>query len=694
MDTSTNKKKENKSDISSFIEVSKLAPYKNSWNNIFISVEESSEDNTLSQKLSDILEYFQSTKEEDIIQEEGINIAIYELNKMTEFYKLGDFNSLIKIFKEIVQKYPKLLKISLFYLNALFLLIEMAISKNQSNLAFKILAKLTEVKENFKANLPEENSEFIQKFFLSSNKELRQYLSFSDKFFFDKNNVNEMDQLISNFIMLFEVYAIMNSHNENKNEILFANMGKVKNNILKEENLISRYNKEKLTIYFKCLKVKTLIEQKDKMSRREEMFNMLENSNSVECNLNIEQIEKYLNSLKFTQKSNLRNQNKLDIFKMNSLGIMCLKLRRYELAKYHFCKLHKLIKDSNLDDGVYYLNCALYNIALCHFYLKEYEKCYKILSQLKTTIGMKDNPYIYYRIALCCIERAKEKINALKNNNFLISKNIKDKSYSKKCIGVVLVNSEIQKKNKNTPESPNDAFICEAIENLKQCIILLQGGFSFKKELFGLKEIIKVEQNEEEDLFIKSDQQNHDWNYDYLSNSCIIYLLYCLIMTENYSEIEIYSTNFLSKTKGQIFDKTRIIIGNYLTYAYLKLNKVKYALNLLMKQMTIMEKRKDSEDDMTVLSGTLNSYTINKWKIILYVNITKIHFFKNDIREARKYFNLLLNLLGINQTNCEISEIPGYVLNIATYYFIITDNKPLAYFVIMHRKIPKQLFSM
>ena len=166
MDTSSNKNKEEKDEIGTFIQVSKSFAYKNNWNNLFFSFDESSKDFSLTQKLTEILEYFQSNSTEDVKAEEGMNITCYEINKLTAFYKLGDFINLMKTFKEIIQENPQISKISLFYIYALFILIEMSIKTNQSNLSFKLIKKLYEYLSQFKSNPSEENSSFNKQFFL------------------------------------------------------------------------------------------------------------------------------------------------------------------------------------------------------------------------------------------------------------------------------------------------------------------------------------------------------------------------------------------------------------------------------------------------------------------------------------------------------------------------------------------------
>ena len=377
---------------------------------------------------------------------------------------------------------------------------------------------------------------------------------------------------------------------------------------------------------------------------------------------------------------------------MNCIGILCLKTKKYELAKYNFCLLYKSIKNNTNKIEVFYLNSVLYNISLCHFFLGEYEKCIKLLSKLKNVKSMCDYPYLYYRLALCYIEKSRNYYNIIKNKDNLVSKFIyKDN----KLKGIILTNSEDEKKKITFEEDANDnSYIYEAIELLKQTLILVYNNISNKPEINDLNNLLNLNQLEEDDIFDKSDKQYSDRNYDYLLNSSIIYLLYCLNKVENYTEIEKYSTNYLSKFKSKIYIKTKKIIANYLVYAYLKLGKIKYALNLLMKQINLIEKRKENEECITICDSTYSIYSINKWKLVLYVNAIKINFFKGDIKEAKKYINIIFNLISLNMNNCENTEIPGFILNIIVYYLIITDNKQLAYYIIQHRKIPIEFFNL
>ena len=51
-----------------------------------------------------------------------------------------------------------------------------------------------------------------------------------------------------------------------------------------------------------------------------------------------------------------------------------------------------------------YLSGVEYNLALCYFFTKNYEKSIEILLKLKDLESMKNNPYLFYRLALCYIE--------------------------------------------------------------------------------------------------------------------------------------------------------------------------------------------------------------------------------------------------------------------------------------------------
>ena len=157
-----------------------------------------------------------------------------------------------------------------------------------------------------------------------------------------------------------------------------------------------------------------------------------------------------------------------EIYYFNTLGIIYLKKQKYNLSKMFFTKaINKyiqIIKNKNSQNNnkekiinyrIDYITSFLYNISLCHFYLKNYNKCIMILEQLLSFKKNQKNYFIHYRLALCYLYLY---INENKKNSDFYNENIykligyeknkykNKKSKNKKPLSIDLEN-EINNKN-------------------------------------------------------------------------------------------------------------------------------------------------------------------------------------------------------------------------------------------------------
>ena len=86
------------------------------------------------------------------------------------------------------------------------------------------------------------------------------------------------------------------------------------------------------------------------------------------------------------------------LFYYNFLGIISMKQGRYAYAEYCF-KFCRDIINQNSMQYLKYLVGVEYNLALCYFFTQNYEKSIEIIKKLKDMESMKNNPYLYYRLA-------------------------------------------------------------------------------------------------------------------------------------------------------------------------------------------------------------------------------------------------------------------------------------------------------
>lgn len=125
-------------------------------------------------------------------------------------------------------------------------------------------------------------------------------------------------------------------------------------------------------------------------------------------NSNINKSLKHLNNL-----ANLGNKGdslnlSFEISKFNNLGVINLKQKKYSMAAFNFKFALNLLKNSsksaNFDINISELGQnLLFNLGLNYFYERKFDKAYKTLKKIKGTLQL-NNPFYFYRLALCCIE--------------------------------------------------------------------------------------------------------------------------------------------------------------------------------------------------------------------------------------------------------------------------------------------------
>ena len=120
---------------------------------------------------------------------------------------------------------------------------------------------------------------------------------------------------------------------------------------------------------------------------------------------------------------------------------------------------------------------------------------------------MKNNPYLFYRLALCYIEQEfqKNEKNFKKNNeNDIVNKTIFDEtseeaSFRKRFILVnqslspSITNTDENKENQDETESISRLNFVEAIRYLKECILIIKGYNSFNEQIYTtLKPLMNI----------------------------------------------------------------------------------------------------------------------------------------------------------------------------------------------------------
>ena len=323
------------------------------------------------------------------------NIDLLIFNKIIFYFRFGHFKSLLKTVEiyltQIYQKENNMNssfnnRILIIYVNITCIIIESFNQHGLQDIVAIIIKALIKYLYTKSLNLGD-----VQ-------------CNVDDEIIFEYLNQKEvLYPIISNWNLLFTYSTFLklltnkDTYRENFTEF----QKKLdENNNKKELKLINRYK-----ILFSCLDIKKAYERDDN-----DIYNKISN---------------------FYKKE---NEQEKEIFYWNIIGIIFMKKKKYILSQKFFQKgLKKYIqiirikKEVNLDEKfinfrIDYITAFLYNICLCDFYLKNYEKCIKILELLLSLENNKKNYYFYYRLGLCYLEIYIQNIR--KNNNDFFNSNI------------------------------------------------------------------------------------------------------------------------------------------------------------------------------------------------------------------------------------------------------------------------------
>ena len=127
------------------------------------------------------------------------------------------------------------------------------------------------------------------------------------------------------------------------------------------------------------------------------------------------------------------------IYYLNTLGIIFLKKQKFNLSKYFFTKGYQLyiqaIKNKKEKLNKLYnfridiITVFLYNISLCYFHMKQYNKCITILECLLNFKSNQNNYFMHYRLGLSYYYAYVESYN--KNSDYFNKNIIKLIGYEK-----------------------------------------------------------------------------------------------------------------------------------------------------------------------------------------------------------------------------------------------------------------------
>ena len=680
--------------------------YVSDWNKLFLEIIEKNKsnqkfDNNLNQK---ICEYFGLKDEYKDIEKD------LEENKGKEEYEKDEIKFPISLNKKENEKIKKFeFKNNIHFLNYI---VGAEHSGNFQNLlqAFKIFIK------NYK----------------SEDQNLDKYISYVNIFIIliekclNQNLVEFASLLIENLSKFLQDNNVdatsFDFKNTNSNQFLkYLSVNEVANPTIDLKGLVFLYQCDLNLLKGNFEKAKQNLEEfKSKFYGGEEK----RNKNNEPIHKTMENLYNFLKikvdyflNIQFKLNKHLsvidKNKSNKDciLFYYNLLGIINLKQEHYAYAEYCFKFCRNIINENSMK-YLKYLPGVEYNLALCYFFTQDYEKSINILTKLKDLESMKNNPYLFYRLALCFIEEEfkKNKNDFKKNNeNDIICKTINDNnidevSFKKRFLLVnqtlspsIISENNLQSNEKkdnfnnkeieNESNSVNALNFSEAIRALKECILIIKGYKSFNEQIFNtLNPIIKNEVINLEPLFNNEVEENEkniseesNNQYKDIYDSAYLNLIFCLIRNESYAE----AIEVIEEFRENANNKYKFILDNYAIEAYLKLGEFEKALNILSKENFSF----DNPDEKGAFFSNSNHQVYDEisFRLALYINLIKINILNNNLKEAEKYVISVLSLLNYPTEK----ELPPYVINIIVFYFLSIGKNEEAVQIIKFRRIPK-----
>ena len=596
-------------------------------------------------------------------QENNINF----LNYIVGAEHTGNFQTILEVFKSYIKNNKsdnQNLNNYILYVNTIIILIEKCLKQNLIEFANILIINLNKFLQN--NNIDTQSFDFKN----SNSKQFLKYLS-----------VNEIPNPTTDLKGLTILYQ--------------CNLNLIKGNYEKANENLSEF---KMIFYGG--------EKEKKIKNCEPIHKTMEN-----LYLFLKIKVDYFSNVQFKLNKHLSSMDKFEgnkdniLFYFNFLGIYNLRQGHYYYAEFCFKYCRSIISQNSM---LYlkYLDGVEYNLALCYFFTKNYDKSIEILKKLKNLDSMKNNPYVFYRLAICYIEKEliKNKENFKKNNeNDFVSKTILNENNSEPAFKkrFLLVNYSPSPSILNPNPQENDNFsyasierlnLTDAIQALKQCIIIIKGYHSYNSQIYetlkSLKDndIIDLKplfgKNESEE---KINSENNNINpYNDIFDLAYLNLIFCLIKNEKYTEaIEVIEE--FKEGNSLSIKNYKYILDNYLIEAFLNLGQYEKALNILSKENFSYE----NLDSKGAFISNSNNQVYNEvtYRLALYINLIKINVLNGNYKDAEQYINSMKSLLNYPSEK----ELPPYVINIIIFYYLSMGKNEQAVQLIKYRRIPKNL---
>lgn len=388
------------------------------------------------------------------------------LNKGIYYFKIGDDNQTIRIFWDYYKHYLDYKDCKYYkwivYVNTTFIIIEIFIKKKFFSLVGMAIKKLEEflfTRNHDKKDYPIDQHILLTTGYLDSKEIINNYTDTWDESFCLLN--------------LYKAMKNLDLFNIQETKICFKEYKKLYDKCsYKGINQIF----DSLRNFYISLKIKTfyLEDNKDKFFR---------NLNKIHQLTKIENINLTINDKKINRNYRV---DPYILFYLNSMGIMYLKQKRYTSAEYffklcieHFKKIWATISKLQFDYSIKLTDIYLikYNLGLCYFFQKKYDKAYKIFKEIINKKNIINHVFVWYRIGLCLLEIELNELRKLREKNTVSEFISKTYGYdasanpnnlnnlSKNCIKNSSANSNKNKKLKSSNLNSSNPSNSHSIKN-------------------------------------------------------------------------------------------------------------------------------------------------------------------------------------------------------------------------------------
>ena len=592
--------------------------------------------------INEFLKFFNKNLNENKINshmnEISYNFDILIYNKIIFYIKINDWDSAFKninlFFNSIIFPINNNIKKFLF-INITFILIEYFIETNNEEMSFFSLESL----ESFlKLN---NNSEKDINYSFINEELISKYLNGKELFYFIKSFSND----------LYMYLHLLKSYSTIKYKIL----SKYYNNKIHDMNIIN------IRTHFKDFKKRL---NKNKNDDNLPLINKIKIIYPVlksKLYFLINNPHKSISKIAKIKQSNYYNSFEYKLYYYNSMGIINLFLKKYNLSKYYFnlgIKLFEMVSNNKkniikkyimknqpipLINKLDFLYKLKFNLGLCLFYQNKFKESYDIFENLIKIPTFQNNIYLLYRYGLC----------ALQLYVLSLRKNIKEKSSIFRDIEIKI--KKRKKQNNDKVEFDNiftyksyKSGICNNNAN--------DDLFNQFEEEYGLnKENDNIHSFQTSKVFLLNKRNNNRTTF----NLNLIYLQQSIKIFKKIINIFKFQKSFnnnINKQQKKEKEKSNEIKKIYLFYKN-NINNIKKNIN--ESKLVVSDINIPKNIFLSTFLNLLFAYSLqSKWLDILleikwFKTINKTAYFnvqKDDFSIKLNYYKLL-SLINLNDIN-------------------------------------------